>query len=95
MALTMNDLHTVDEFNAQEYSIEIKLNEHAQYYVIADVKGAEHVINSSSGKTRYTRNLLYLVQEVYKTCKNAKTVKLNFGGISFVLENPINNEENK
>lgn len=95
MALTMNDLHTVDDFNAKEYSIEIKMNVHAQYYVIAKVKDSDHVIHTASGKPRYTRNLPYLVQEVCDTCKNAKVIKLQFGDKSFVLDNSINEGNEK
>lgn len=87
MALTMNDLHTVDGFNAKEYDIEIKLNDQAQYYVIAKIKDSEHLIQTASGKTRFTRNLPYLVEEVCGTCINAREIKLQFGNKSFVLDN--------
>ncbi|MDV7561106.1 hypothetical protein R4576_18070 [Acinetobacter baumannii] len=93
MALTMNDLHTVNDFNAGEYCIEIKMNDQNQYFVIAKVKDSDHYIQTASGRTRYTRNLPYLVQEVCSICDNAKRISLNFGNKSFVLDNSTNNEE--
>ena len=44
MALTMNDLKTVDDFNANNYGVEIGMNEQFQYFVTVKVNDVDHII---------------------------------------------------
>lgn len=90
MALTMNDLKTVDDFSSGEYSIEIKMNENAQYSVVARLKDQEHVIHTAGGRHRATRNLPYLVEEVCSICKTAMSIKILLGDKSFTLDTSDN-----
>ena len=87
MALTMNDLKTVDDFNANNYGVEIGMNEQFQYFVTVKVNDVDHIIHTASGKIRLTRNLPFLIQEICSMCSNAKTISLNFEGKLFVMEN--------
>ena len=87
MALTMNDLKTVNDFNANNYGVEIGMNEQFQYFVTVKVNDVDHVIHTASGKIRFTRNLPFLIQEICSMCSNAKTISLNFEGKLFVMEN--------
>lgn len=92
MALTMNDLHTVNRFNS-DYKVEICMNHKSQYFVIAKVNDVDHVIHTASGQTRFTRNLPLLVSEICEICNKAQTISIKFEDKFFILDNAIKKSE--